>query len=193
MAKTPIRESDASVPDLARAATAAGSRGLPPVHLWDPPLSGEMDLVIRRDGTWVHEGAPIRREGLVRLFSTILKREGREHFLVTPVEKWRIEVEDAPFLAVDLAPDGDDLRFETNLGDSVRAGPEHAIRVERDPETGEPAPYLHVRGGLEALIDRKTFYRLVELGEARPHEGADWFGVASGGVFFPMIPAADLP
>ena len=193
MAKTPIRESGARAEELAEAARGAGKRGLPPVHLWDPPLSGEMDMEIRRDGTWVHEGGVIRREGLVRLFSTILKREGDTHFLVTPVEKWAIRVADAPFVAVDVEKVGDDLVFETNLGDRVTAGPEHPIRVVRDAGTGEPSPYVEVRAGLEARIDRKSFYRLVELGETRAHEGAEWFGVASGGAFFPVIRAEDLP
>ena len=192
MAKTPIRESGARAEGLAEAARNAAGRGLPPVHLWDPPLSGEMDMEIRRDGTWVHEGAVIRRQGLVRVFSTILKREGDAYFLVTPVEKWAIRVVDAPFLAVDFERIGDDLVFETNVGDRVVLGPEHALRVERDAETGEPSPYIHVRGGLEALIDRKSFYRLVELGETRTHEGADWFGVASAGGFFPLVPASEL-
>ncbi len=119
---------------------------------------------------------------------------GRRHFLVTPVEKVGIIVEDAPFVAVDFeAGDGQALTFVTNVGDRVTAGPDHPIRVERDPETGEPAPYVLVRAGLEALIDRKSFYRLVELGEHRQHEGARWFGLRSGGAFFPIIPSAELP
>lgn len=174
------------------AAAAARRGGLPPVHLWDPPYCGEIDMEIRRDGTWFHEGTPIGRPAMVRLFSTILKREGDRIYLVTPVEKVGIRVEDAPFVAVDVEPEGDALVFETNVGDRVTAGPEHAIRVETAAD-GEPAPYLHVRAGLDALIDRKTFYRLVELGAHRAHEGRDWFGVTSAGAFFPIIPSADLP
>lgn len=143
---------------------------------------------IARDGTWFHEGSPIRREGLVRLFSTILLREGDDYFLVTPVEKVGIVVDDAPFVAVDFDSEGEGaartLVFETNVGDKVLVGKENPIRVELDPETGEPAPYLTVRGNLEALIDRKSFYRLVELGEERN----GWFGVWSGGEFFGIIP-----
>lgn len=181
-----------SADGLARTASAAAKGRLPPVHLWDPPYCGEIDMEIRRDGTWFHEGTPIGRPAMVRLFSSILKREGDRIYLVTPVEKVGIRVHDAPFVAVDVEPERGALVFETNVGDRVPAGPDHAIRVETGAD-GEPSPYLHVRAGLEALIDRKTFYRLVELGEHRPHEGRSWFGVTSAGVFFPIIPSADLP
>jgi hypothetical protein len=189
----------AATPDpdsLIAAAKAAEREGkLPPVHLWDPPFCGDLDMEIRRDGTWFYEGTPIGRKRLVRLFSTILKREGEKYFLVTPVEKVGLRVEDAPFVAVDLEAAGEGrgqvVSFTTNVGDKVVAGPDHAIRVLRD-ETGEPSPYVHVRAGLEALIDRKSFYRLVDLGEAHEVEGTEWFGVWSAGDFFPIIPVADL-
>lgn len=176
---------------------AARDGGLPPVHLWNPPFCGDIDMVIRRDGTWFHEGTPIGRAALVRLFSTILKREGDAYFLVTPVEKVGIRVEDAPFVAQDfgVTAGGDGaaqvVTFTTNVGDSVAAGPDNPIRVVRDT-TGEPRPYVHVRAGLEALIDRKSFYRLVDLGEAHRVDGEDWFGLWSGGVFFPFIPVREL-
>lgn len=177
---------------LAASVSAVQERGLPPVEKWNPPLSGDLDMRIARDGTWFHEGTPINREGLVRLFSTILKREGDDYFLVTPVEKWRIEVEDAPFVAVDFEAEGvgeaQSLVFETNVGDRVVAGTDTPIRVERDDETGEPSPYVMVRDGLEALIDRKSFYRLVEIGEERD----GWFGLWSDGVFFKVIPAEEM-
>lgn len=182
-----------SAESLASAASRAGARGPAPVHLWDPPFCGDLDMRIARDGTWFHEGTPIGRERMVKLFASILKREGDRHFLVTPVEKVGITVDDAPFVAVDVAREGEALRFTTNLGEAALAGPDHPIRVVRDPATGEPAPYVEIRSGLEALIDRKSFYRLVELGETAPHEGADWFGVRSSGMFFPIIPAAELP
>lgn len=167
---------------LAEAAAQAGKKGLPPVHLWNPDYCGEMDLVIRADGTWWHEGTPIGRPAMVRLFSTILKREGDRHFLVTPVEKVGITVEDAPFLAID-AEIGDDITFTTNVGDSVVAGPDHAITVEtRD---GQPRPYVHVRAGMVALIDRKTFYRLAAAAEPGPDGRV---GVRSGGAFFALEP-----
>ena len=181
---SPTADGLISAARAAQGEAGAGKRGAPPVHLWDPPYCGEIDIVIRRDGTWIHEGTPIGRPGLVRLFASILKREGDRHFLVTPVEKVGLRVEDAPFVAVDFEREGDALVFETNVGDRVAAGPDHPIRVETGAD-GEPAPYVEVRRGLEALIDRKSFYRLVDEGEAR--DGA--FGVASGGAFFAIGPA----
>lgn len=175
---------------------AAKSGGLPPVHLWNPPFCGDLDIRIARDGSWFYLGTPIGRAPLVRLFSTILKREGEKFFLVTPAEKVGITVDDAPFVAVDVHVSGareeQMLEFETNVGDRVMAGEGHAIRVERDAQTGEPSPYIHVRAGLEALIDRKTFYRLVELGTHAEREGASWFGLWSGGRFWPVIPSEEL-
>jgi hypothetical protein len=129
---------------------------------------------------------------MVKLFSSILRLDPDGYVLVTPVEKVHITVDDAPFVAVDVEARDGALTFRTNVEDEVTAGPEHPIRVERDPDTGEPSPYLLVRRNLEALIDRKTFYRLVDLGEARTHEGREWFGVTSQGAFFPMIPAEEL-
>ena len=185
-----------SAEGLAQSARAATKGGAPPVHLWDPPHCGDLDMEIRRDGTWFYEGTPIGRPAMVRLFASILRLDGEDYVLVTPVEKVGIRVEDAPFVAVDFEREGSAqdpvLAFTTNVGDRVEAGPNHAIRVTRD-EAGEPSPYLHVRRGLEALIDRKSFYRLAEIGETAEHEGAEWFGVRSRGAFFPMIPAAELP
>jgi len=186
-----------SAESLAKGARAASKRGLPPVHLWDPPDCGDLDMRIARDGTWFYLGTPIGRPELVRLFSTILRKDGDRFVLVTPVEKVGIVVDDAPFVAVDFHAEGqgDDqtLTFVTNLGDEAVAGPDHPIRVERDPETGEPSPYVLIRARLEALIDRKSFYRLVEIGAHHEHEGESWFGLWSGGVFFPIIPSAELP
>jgi hypothetical protein len=180
---------------IAAAQQAQNEGKLPPVDKWDPPFCGDLDMEIRRDGTWFYEGTPIGRKPLVRLFSTILKREGERYYLVTPVEKVGLRVEDAPFVAVDLEAAGEGaaqvVSFTTNVGDVVVAGEGHAIRVVRD-ESGEPSPYVHVRSGLEALIDRKNFYRLVDLGEAYEVDGTDWFGVWSSGVFFPIIPVAEL-
>lgn len=187
------RKSPLSVDNFAAKARAAGAGGMPPVHRWNPPDCGDLDIRIARDGTWFYLGTPIGRPGLVRLFSTILRKDGDRYVLVTPVEKVGIVVEDAPFVAIDFEAAGDGeaqvLTFETNVGDTVSAGPEHPIRIERDSETGEPSPYVHVRADLEALIDRKSFYRLVEIGAH--HEG--WFGLWSGGRFFPVIPADELP
>lgn len=171
------------------AAKQAPGRGLPPVHLWNPAHSGEIDIVITADGRWVHEGATINRAPLVRLFSTVLRKDPDGYWLVTPVEKMRITVEDAPFVAtaVDAGADAEGrpvLRFTTNVGDEVEAGPDHLIRVEIDPATDEPRPYLHVRRGLEALISRPVFYELVEMAAER--DGT--LGVESGGTWFPIGP-----
>ncbi|MFG5380636.1 DUF1285 domain-containing protein [Yoonia sp. R2-816] len=181
-----------SAESLAASARAAKKGGLPPVHLWNPPFCGDLDMRIARDGTWFYLGTPIGRVELVKLFSTILRKDGDKYFLVTPVEKVGITVDDAPFVAVDFNPVGDGLEFETNVGDRMVAGPDHPIRVERDPETGEPSPYVLVRANLEALIDRKSFYRLVEIGEHAEHNGTQWFGLRSRDVFFPIIPSGEL-
>lgn len=167
------------------AAKQAPGRGLPPVHLWNPAHSGVIDIVIRRDGRWFHEGAPIGREALVRLFSTILRKDPDGFHLVTPVEKMRIEVEDAPFIATRVDRVGDVLRFQTNVGDEVDAGPDNPIRVEIAAD-GEPRPYVHVRRGLEALIARSVFYELVELAEERETPEGLELGVTSGGAYFPV-------
>lgn len=184
-----------SADSLAAAAGAASRRGPPPVHLWNPPYCGEIDIRIARDGSWSYLGTPIGRAPLVRLFASILKREDDRFYLVTPVEKVGIAVDDAPFVAVDVDAEGagrdQRLHFLTNVGDAATAGPDHPIRVATDA-LGRPAPYLLVRRNLEARIDRKTFYRLVDLGTEWPLDGAPWFGVWSGGVFLPFAPARDL-
>lgn len=181
----------------AQAKAASKGKGLPPVHLWNPPDCGDLDMRIARDGTWFYLGTPIGRKELVRLFSTILRKDGERYVLVTPVEKVGIQVDDAPFVAVDFEATGEGrdqvLTFQTNVGDHTTAGPDAPIRVERDPETGEPSPYVLVRSNLEALIDRKSFYRLVEIGTHHEVDGENWFGLWSGGMFFPIIPSADLP
>ncbi len=172
---------------LIAAAQVAGEgegRGLPPVHLWNPESCGEIDIVIRPDGLWFHEGTPIGRPQLVRLFSTVLRKDPDGYWLVTPVEKLRITVEDAPFTAVRVDREEGALVFHTNVGDRVQAGPEHPIRVEMDPQSEEPRPYLHVRAGLEALIARPVFYELVAMGEARDGR----LCVASNGERFDLGP-----
>ncbi len=185
-----------SAEGIAASARAAKSRGLPPVHLWNPPDCGDLDMRIARDGTWFYLGTPIGRPELVRLFSTILRKDGDRYVLVTPVEKVGIQVDDAPFVAVDFTATGtgadQSLTFETNLGDTATAGSDHPIRVERDPDTGEPAPYVLIRAQLEALIDRKSFYRLVDIGAHHDVDGTSWFGLWSAGQFFPVIPSAEL-
>ncbi|HTX51453.1 MAG TPA: DUF1285 domain-containing protein [Caulobacteraceae bacterium] len=173
---------------VTQAAKQAPGRGLPPVHLWNPAHCGEIDIVIRRNGQWLHEGSPIGREALVRLFSTVLRKDPDGIYLVTPVEKMKITVEDAPFVAVRVDRVGEGLRFLTNVGDELEAGPDNAIRVETEPG-GEPRPYLHVRRGLEALIARPVFYELVDMAEERITPDGPRLGVWSNGVWFPVGPA----
>ncbi|WP_438981081.1 DUF1285 domain-containing protein [Lentibacter sp.] len=192
--QNPVIPNAESIAASARA--AAKGRGIPPVHLWNPPHCGDLDIRISRDGTWFYMGTPIGRPELVRLFSTILRKDGESYVLVTPVEKVGITVEDAPFVAVDFELEGSGqaqtLTFTTNVADTVKAGPDAPIRIERDPKTGEPSPYVRIRANLDALIDRKSFYRLVDIGTSDIYEGKDWFGVWSGGQFFPIIPSAEL-
>ena len=186
-----------SAEGIAASVRATKSAGLPPVHLWNPPFCGDLDMRIARDGTWFYLGTPIGRAPLVKLFSSILRKDGDKYFLVTPVEKVGIIVDDAPFVATDFKVAGEGeaqaLTFTTHVGDTVMAGPEHPIRVELDAESGEPSPYVLVRANLEALIDRKSFYRLVDLGKHHDLDGHSWFGVWSGGAFFPIIPSDELP
>ena len=169
---------------------AAQGRKLPPVDTWHPAHCGDIDIRIARDGTWFHEGTPVGRKELVRLFSTILRKDPDGYHLVTPGEKMRITVEDVPFIAVllDVSASGREqqLRFTTNVGDEVIASADNPLRVETNPETQEPAPYVHVRRGLEARLARAVFYQLVDL--AVPGEGKDegTLGVWSGGTFFPI-------
>jgi hypothetical protein len=181
---------------LAGAARQAARSGPPPVHLWNPPFCGDLDMRIAADGTWYYLKTPIGRPALVKLFASVLKREGDRYYLVTPVEKCGITVEDAPFLAVELRVEGTGpervLHFRTNVDDWVACGPEHRLRFEREVDSGGLKPYLHVRRDLWAKVTRALFYDLVELGEERPLDGEPFFGIASGGEFFPMAPAAEL-
>jgi hypothetical protein len=173
--------------------TADGAQGLPPVERWDPPFCGDLDMRIAADGTWFYLKTPIGRPALVKLFASVLKREGDKYFLVTPVEKCGIEVEDAPFLAVELdvaqSDAGRVLYFRTNVDDWVCCGPAHVLRFEPQAATGGLKPYLHVRRGLWAKVTRRLLFDLVELGEEREVEGRAMFGVTSMGIFFPMAPA----
>ena len=180
---------------LIAAAKPASGRGMPPVHLWNPPYCGDIGLKIARDGTWCYQGSPIGRASMVRLFSTILRKDPERYVLVTPVEMVSVEVEDAPFLAVELAVDegvyGPVLRFRTNVNDWVTADAAHPLRFEPGP-SGGLKPYVLVRADLWALVTRALFYDLVERGETRDIDGRAMYGVASAEQFFPMIPATEL-
>jgi uncharacterized protein len=183
---------------------AKGSKRPPPVELWNPPFCGDLDIRIATDGTWFYMKTPIGRPALVKLFASVLKREGDSYFLVTPVEKCGIQVDDAPFLAVEMAiEDGAAnsvqngtpcrvLNFRTNVDDWVACGPEHRLRFEPEQDTGGLKPYLHVRRDLWAKVTRALFFDLVELGEEREVDGVAMFGISSMGEFFPMMPADQL-
>src|SRR5437762_4407708 len=175
--------------------TKAAAKGLPPVHLWNPPFCGDLDMRIASDGTWFYMGTPIGRPALVRLFSTILKRENGKHFLVTPVEKVGIRVDDAPFMAVEMRIENDArgrlLHFRTNVDDWVACEPGHGLRFERAADGGL-TPYLHVRADLWAKVTRALYYDLVDMGEERMIDGEDMFGVESGGEFFAMADAEQV-
>jgi hypothetical protein len=181
-------------------AIAAGlpreNKGLPPVERWNPPYCGDIDMRIATDGTWFYQKTPIGRLALVKLFASVLKREGDKYFLVTPVEKVGIVVDDAPFLAVEMKASvteaGPILEFRTNVDDWVAAGPGHALRFEQEAVTGGLKPYLHVRRELWAKVTRALFYDLVALGEERDVGGKAMFGVVSGGEFFAMSEASAL-
>jgi hypothetical protein len=177
------------------ASASASGKGLPPVHLWNPPFCGDLDMRIASDGTWYYMGTPIGRPALVRLFSTILKREDGKHFLVTPVEKVGIRVDDVPFLAVEMQKlteeGGRRLRFRTNVDDWVDCDGGHRLRFEKAADGGL-TPYLHVRADLWAKVTRALYYDLVDMGEERVVDGQPMFGVASAGEFFAMADANEV-
>ncbi len=170
-------------------------RGPPPVERWNPPFCGDLDMRIAADGTWFYLGTPIGRPALVRLFSSVLKREGDDYFLVTPVEKVGIKVEDAPFQAVEMAVDGEgdgrSLAFRTQVDDVVSAGPENPLRFARADSDGLK-PYVLVRRNLWARLTRALTYDLLALGEVREVEGVAMFGVAAAGEFYPAVPASEI-
>jgi uncharacterized protein len=178
---------------LTQAARGAAAKGLPPVHLWNPPFCGDLDMRIATDGTWFYLGTPIGRPALVKLFSTVLKREDGKYFLVTPVEKVGIRVDDVPFMAVEMAEEGEGaarkLSFRTNVDDWVPCNADHCLRFEAASDGGL-TPYLHVRSDLWAKVTRALYYDLVEMGEERTVNGREMFGVMSNGEFFAMADAA---
>lgn len=192
-----MSEDAAPDPTLSRLSAALGDlpkRGLPPVERWDPPYCGAIDIRIAADGTWFHNGSPIRRDKMVKLFATILRREpdGRT-VLVTPVESVGITVDDAAFVAVEMAVDGSGadrrVSFRTNVDDLVSVDAEHALRFEQAPD-GALKPYLHVRRGLWALVTRALTYDLVDLAEERLVDGTPWLGLWAGGAFHAIAPVA---
>jgi hypothetical protein len=177
------------------AASAFRKRGPAPVHLWNPPYCGEIDMRIAADGTWFYNDSPIGRLPLVQLFASILRRDDDRYVLVTPVERVGVKVDDAPFLAVEMMVEtsvsGQRITFRTGVEDFVTIDSDHPLRFEPGAAEGLK-PYALVRGGLWALVKRALFYDLVALGETRAHGGDDWFGIVSSGVFFPMVRAAEI-
>ena len=161
------------------------------VDLWNPEFCGDLDIKITKDGSWYYEGSKINRINLVKLFSSILKKEGKKYFLVTPVEKIGIKVDVAPFVAnsLDFVNKGvtQKLSFTTNVGDTFELNYDHPIRIEYNSKTNEPIPFVTVRRNLEALIDRKSFYRFIDLGTSQKYRNEEWFGVWSNNCFFPII------
>lgn len=190
-------KTDATLPEglkalISRADT--NGKGPPPVEKWNPPFCGDLDIRIARDGTWYYLGSPIGRMPLVKLFASVLRKdEDGRHYLVTPVEKIGITVEDAPLLAVEMAVEGEaqeqQLTLRTNLGDLVAVGEDHPLRFEKEPDSGGLKPYVHVRGRLEALFTRALMYQLADLMEERETDDGTRMGVWSGGRFFPVDPA----
>ena len=193
------KNENAHAPDEALAGlgevAAARRRGPAPVHLWNPPYCGELEMRIAADGTWFYRGSPIGRAPLVQLFASILRKDADRHVLVTPVERVGITVDDAPFLAVEMRLEEDSgqprLVFRTNVEDFVAVDAEHPLRFETGAADGVK-PYVKVRGELWALVKRALFYDLVALGEVEAWNGEDWFGVRSSGLFFPMRRASEI-
>jgi hypothetical protein len=189
-----VRAPDEALAGLGEVA-AARRRGPAPVHLWNPPYCGEIEMRIAADGTWFYRGSPIGRAPLVQLFASILRKDADRHVLVTPVERVGITVDDAPFLAVEMRREDDcgqpRLVFRTNVEDFVAVDAEHPLRFETGAADGVK-PYVKVRGELWALVKRALFYDLVALGEVEAWNGEDWFGVRSSGLFFPMRRASEI-
>ncbi len=199
-------ESEATRPTAAGAGLASltaklggigEGRGPAPVERWNPPFCGDIDMRIAADGTWFYGGTPIGREAMVRLFASVLRRDDDgKTYLVTPVEKCGITVDDVAFVAVEMqvAGEGRDrvIGFRTNVGDRVVVDDDHPLRFATDPVNGGLKPYVRVRGRLEARLARPVLYDLAALGESEIHDGRDWFGVRSSGRFFPMVPADEI-
>lgn len=168
----------------------ASDKGLPPVNSWHPELSGDIDLRIDRQGGWHHEGVAFERESLAKMFASILRKEGDEYFVLTPVEKWRIQVEDVPFLITEMElinPGAEQqLQMTTSLGDQICVDGDHPLWLKTDPDSGEPSPYVRVRDQLDGLLSRPVFYRLAELATEHREDGVPRLGLFSAGQFFSL-------
>jgi uncharacterized protein len=192
-----MRDAANPLQGLKQVEKAAGARGLPPVHLWNPPFCGDIDMRIAADGTWFYMNSPIGRKPLVKLFASVMRHdEDGRYYLVTPAEKCGITIEDAPFVAIRMATQGEGrdqvITFETNTDDVVTVDDAHPIRVANESGTGGLKPYVLVRARLEALVSRALFYDLVERGTVEDCDGERWFGVWSSGRFWPMQREAEI-
>ena len=177
-------------------AEKANPKGLPPVHLWNPPYCGDLDIRIAADGTWFYMKTPIGRMPLVKLFSSVIKREEGRYFLVTPVEKIGITVDDAPFAAVEMRVDGEGrdrrIAFRTQVEDWIEVGKDHPLRFEKEEGTDGVKPYVLVRRDLWARVSRALFHDLASLGEIERQGDRDWFGLYVAGAFYPMVDAVEI-
>lgn len=175
---------------LSEISKSQGANKLPPVDKWNPDFCGDMDMVIKRDGSWYYQNSPIGRQRLVKMFSTVLKKEDDDYFLVTPVEKLGITVEDAPFLVIKMTlkptDKGQVIVFTDNCDNTIILTQDNPLWVEQDEKTGEPSPYVMVRKNLHALIHRNVFYELVEQAEERVIDGQKHLGVVSAGEFYSL-------
>ena len=175
---------------LSEIGKSLGANKLPPVEQWNPDFCGDMDMVIKRDGNWHYQNSPIGRKRLVKMFSSVLKKEGDDYFLVTPVEKLGITVQDAPFLVTQMTlkqtDEGQVIIFTDNCDNTIILTQDNPLWVEQDEKTGEPSPYVMVRKNLHALIHRNVFYELVELAEERTLDGQKHLGVISAGEFYSL-------
>lgn len=180
---------------IAQQLSLNNAQSLPPVTSWNPELSGDIDLFINRQGEWFHEGTRFEREALAKLFGSILRKDGDDYFVLTPVEKWRIRVEDAPFLItqLDLINPGPEqkLELQTSLGDRVCVDADHPLWLITDPATAEPSPYVRVRDRLDGLLARSVFYQLVALAAERNVAGKTQLGIYSSGHFFTLSDGVD--
>lgn len=195
--KKPLQVSNTATLEAMIARAGGGKKGPAPVENWHPDYCGEIDMVIKRDGTWFYMGTPIGRAPLVRLFSSVLRKdEDGKTYLVTPVEKIGITVEDAPFVVVEMDRQGSGanqiLTFRTNVGDVIEAGPENRLRFETVEENQGIKPYLRVRGRLDALVNRAVMYELIGHGEELEIDGAVEFALRSNGCVFPIMAAREL-
>ena len=183
-------ENSKSIDDLAKQLEKEQLDTLPPVDRWDPPLSGDIDIRIDREGRWYHENGLIEREKLVKLFASILKKEGEDYFLVTPVEKWRIQVDDLPFVVTAMeeiaTEEGPALQFTTNLDNQVVAGSQHPLHVEYEADSDEPRPSIRIRRNLYARIHRNVFYELVQRGKEADTGAGKVLQIRSGNEVFEL-------